>query len=238
MGCRAKLVVLLRTEGFVTSESTVGREHGRADPPAPGGARCRPAGADAAPRQGETRLPPAPRPAPAQRAADRPGALVQLDTLTITLQPGVSIKQFTAYCPEARWTVAHASRRATSSAAATFLDNVLAEMPFPITALPVDGGSAFMADFETARQDRQPLFVLPPKSPKLDGAVERANDSWRYEFYAVYDLPDTLAELNPLIDRFQHPYNNFRPHGALQGLTPAQYLAQHHGLEPPPSRMS
>jgi putative transposase len=78
-------------------------------------------------------------------------------------------------------------------------------MPFQVTALQVDGGSEFMADFETACQNRQlPLFVLPPKSPKLNGAVERANGSWRYEFHAVYDLPDTLTELNPLIDGFQH----------------------------------
>ena len=82
------------------------------------------------------------------------------------------------------------------------------------------------------------MFVLPPKSPEPHGAVERANRSWRYEFYAVYDLPDTLAELNPLIDNFQHLYNHFRPHAALCGLTPAQYLATHHSLEPPLSHMS
>ena len=76
------------------------------------------------------------------------------------------------------------------------------------------------------------------KSPKLNGAVERANASWRYEFYAVYDLPDTLTELNPLIDSFQHLHNHFRPHGALQRLTPAPYLATQHGLELPPSQMS
>ena len=90
-----------------------------------------------------------------------------------------------------------------------------------------------VSSFETACQERQlPLFVLPPKSPQLNGAVERANGSWRYEFYAVYDLPDTLNQLNPLIDSFQHLYNHFRPHGALHGLTPAQYLATHHGLGP------
>ena len=47
-----------------------------------------------------------------------------------------------------------------------------------------------------------------------------------------------MDPLNPLIDDFQHLYNTFRPHGALQGLTPAQYLARHHGLEPPASQMS
>jgi transposase InsO family protein len=233
---RAKLVVLVRGEGFGVSESTVGRilrhlvARGVVEP-VPILRRAKTA-------LRRVRRPHAQR-LPKGQVADRPGALVQLDTLTITLQPGVSIKQFTAYCPQARWTVAHATRRATSSAAATFLDKVQAEMPFPVTALQVDGGSEFMASFETACQTKGlELFVLPPKSPKLNGAVERANGSWRYEFYAVYDLPDTLAELNPLIDSFQHLYNHFRPHGALQGLTPAQYLAKHHGLEPPPSQMS
>ena len=57
--------------------------------------------------------------------ADRPGALVQLDTLTITVQPGTTIKHFTAHCPVGRWTVAKTTRRATSTAAAAFLDQVL-----------------------------------------------------------------------------------------------------------------
>ena len=43
--------------------------------------------------------------------------------------------------------------------------------------------------------------MLPPKSPEINGAVERCNGSWRYEFYAVYDLPTRLDELNPLIER-------------------------------------
>src|SRR6516164_9619385 len=49
-------------------------------------------------------------------------------------------------------------------------------MPFPIRALQVDGGSEFAAEFEQACQQRGLyLFVLPPRSPKLNGAVERAN---------------------------------------------------------------
>ena len=49
-------------------------------------------------------------------------------------------------------------------------------MPFPIRAVQVDGGSEFAAEFEQACQQRGwHLFVLPPRSPKLNGAVERAN---------------------------------------------------------------
>jgi hypothetical protein len=46
--------------------------------------------------------------------------------------------------------------------------------------------------------------VLPPKSPKMSGAGERCNGAWRYEFYAVYDLPRNVEAINPLLDAFQH----------------------------------
>ena len=82
-----------------------------------------------------------------------------------------------------------------------------------------------MADFEPACQNKGlALYVLPPKRPQLNGAVERCNGSWRYEFYAVYDLPHRLDQLQPLVDAFAHRFNHHRPHDALDGKTPAEYL--------------
>ena len=79
-----------------------------------------------------------------------------------------------------------------------FLDKLTADMPFKVEAIQVDGGSEFMAEFEDACQSRAiKLFVLPPKSPEINGAVERCNGAWRYEFYAVYDLPTRVDQLNP-----------------------------------------
>ena len=48
------------------------------------------------------------------------------------------------------------------------------------------------------------LVVLPPKRPQLNGHVERAQGSWRYEFYAAYDLPRRL-------DRLQTPRRRLHP---------------------------
>ena len=62
-----------------------------------------------------------------------------------------------------------------------------------------------MAEFEQACQDKGlALFVLPPKRPDLNGAVERAQSSWRYAFYACHDLPHRLERLNEHIDAFAH----------------------------------
>jgi len=72
-----------------------------------------------------------------------------------------------------------------------------------------------MAAFDDhCRANRLELVVLPPKRPDLNGAVERAQSSWRHEFYASYDLPNRIDKLKPLVDAFAHRFNHYRPHQA------------------------
>ena len=141
-----------------------------------------------------------------------PGALVQIDTLTINPVGERTIKRFTGYDPVARFTDAQAFKRATSPAAAQFLDHLQGAVPFPLCAIQVDDGSEFIAAFETACAAKGlELYILPPKSPEMNGAVERANGALRYEFYACYELPHRLDDLNQLIDGLAHLYNHVRP---------------------------
>ena len=99
-------------------------------------------------------------------------------------------------------------------------------------------GSEFRAEFEAARAaNKIKLYVLPPRRPQLNGGVERCNGAWRYEFYSCTDLPGTVEEFNLLIDEWQDTYNFVRPHGALSGLTPAEYLTRQPTPDSPvPSR--
>lgn len=139
--------------------------------------------------------------------------------------PNKAVKHFTAYDPVAKWTVGLVAGRATAACATALLDKLLAEAPFPVRGIQVDGGSEFRAAFEQACQNRKlNLFVLPPKRPQLNGCVERAQGSWRYEFYACFDLPARLDRLQPLVDAFALRFNHHRPHQALGGQTPAEYL--------------
>jgi putative transposase len=164
---------------------------------------------------------------PKQLKPEKPGQIVQVDTVHIGLVPGKTIRHFTGYCPVAKWTVGKAYNRATAASATLFLDKLKADLPFKLEGIQVDGGSEFMASFETACQAKDiKLYVLPPRTPQLNGGVERCNGAWRYEFYACTDLPGTVDELNPLIDDWQDTYNFVRPHGALSGLTPAEYLTR------------
>lgn len=236
---KRKLAWVLRREGVSVSASTVGRilrrlvERGAVTPVPtlrrkPGGRRFR--------------LSPAQRYArrlPKGLKANRPGALVQIDTLFVNVAPDKPIKHFTAYDPVAKWTVGAVFTRATAQCATALLDKLIAEAPFKIQAIQVDGGSEFKASFEEAcRAKNLDLFVLPPKRPQLNGAVERAQGSWRYEFYSCYDLPSRLDKLQPLVDAFAYRFNHHRPHDALDGQTPAEYLQTLSRGDPAPSHMS
>jgi putative transposase len=56
--------------------------------------------------------------------------------------------------------------------------------------------------------------------------------------YACADLPTRIDKIAQMVEAFQHLYNHHRPHGALEGKTPAEYLATRRANETPQSHMS
>ena len=56
------------------------------------------------------------------------------------------------------------------------------------------------------------LFVLPPRSPKLNGQVERANRTHTKEFYAITPFSLPIAQLNRELLAWERTYNTIRPH--------------------------
>jgi len=162
---------------------------------------------------------------PKEYEAIEPGDIVQLDTMDVRPLPGVIIKHFAARDVVSRWDVLEAHNRATSAAATGFIHSLLARMPFPIRAIQVDGGSAFEAAFEEECQRLGiKLFVLPPRSPKLNGHVERAHRTHTEECYEVTDSSFELPELNQALLEWEKVYNTVRPHQSLGYLTPHRFL--------------
>jgi putative transposase len=218
-----KLVVLLRHQGLSVSVSMVGRiltrlkRSGQLLPP-------------------DLRDPwivrrPQIRPYATRKPRDYiprvPGDLVQIDSADIRLLPGSAhwYKHFSARDVVSRWDVLGVYGRATAITARDFLGAVIERMPGPVRAIQVDGGSEFKAEFEEAcREKGLRLFVLPPRSPKLNGCVERAQRTHKEEFYQMLDPPDSLDELRRLLLAQELCYNTVRPHQALGQLTPQQWL--------------
>jgi transposase InsO family protein len=218
-----KLSEMLREQGRQVSTSMVGRilhrlrERGVLKEPKPNYV-------SAGKRQ---RLRPYAQRKPKDYQAQGVGDLVQLDTLDIRPLPGVAIKHFTAHDVVSRWNVIEVYHRATATNAAHFLDELQTRMPFPVKAIQVDGGAEFEALFETECQRRGlKLFVLPPRSPKLNGAVERAHKTHTEEFYEITDSTFDLADLKNKLLHWEKVYNTIRPHQALHYLTPLRFLEQ------------
>ena len=218
-----KLVVLLRDKGVSCSASMVGRiirrlkERGVLKEPVPNHISA---------RKRQWQRPYAIR-KPRDYGISQVGDLVQLDTLDIRPLPGVSLKHFTAHDVVSRWNIVSVYSRATATTASLFLDTLAKRMPFPVKAIQVDGGSEFEASFEEECQKRGiKLFVLPPRSPKLNGAVERAHRTHTEEFYEVTESSFDLSELREELSEWEQVYNTVRPHQALGYLTPLKFLEQ------------
>ncbi len=220
---KAKLVVLLKEKGIELSVSMVGRilkhlkERGILIEPIPNYISS---------RKRLRKRPYAVR-KPKEYVAKEPGDIVQVDTLDVRPLPGVAFKQFTARDVVSRWDVLGISRNATSTSAAKFIDSIRERMPFEVKALQIDGGSEFQGVFEeVCKKYGIKLFVLPPRSPKLNGYVERANRTHTEEFYEVEDFPLDVSGANQALQNWERIYNTVRPHQALGYLTPEEYVLQ------------
>lgn len=159
--------------------------------------------------------------------AKNPGELFQIDHMSISLVAGHCVKHFQGICPVTKLVVEEAYSQATSNIAKQFLMYAQASLPFKLKSVQVDGGSEFMRDFEQACKELNiALYVLPPRSPEYNGNVERANASAKFEFYAFYTGPLKLFNLRKALQQYVKKYNSYRPHQALQYLTPLQYYSR------------
>ena len=83
------------------------------------------------------------------------------------------------------------------------------------------GGGFFAITFQKALRNRHIKFRrIRPRSPHLNGKVERSQQTDRAEFWATVELDD--ANLERELDEWQHFYNWHRAHSSLGGQTPIE----------------
>lgn len=216
-----KLVILLRKKGWKLSASMVGRilKHLKAT-----GQLVEPLRGRISARKRALKRVYGVR-KPKDHAVKEPGDLVQVDTLDVRPLPGVELKHFTARDVVSKWDVIGLRGRATAKTAKEFLEELEARAPYRVKAIQVDGGSEFMAEFEEACRDKGIcLFVLPPRSPKLNGCVERAQRTHTEEFYELSFAEPTVSALGAELRDWERVYNEVRPHQSLGYLTPLEYI--------------
>lgn len=158
-----------------------------------------------------------------------PGDRVQMDTMKIA--PGVY--QYTAIDDCSRFRVLGVYPRRDASCTLLFLERVVEEMPFPIQRIQTDRGTEFFA--EKVQRYLMEYCIkfrpIPPRSPHLNGKVERSQLTDKIEFWSRYSPKH--SDIDNHIQQWQFEYNWRRPHGSLGGKTPIDKLNELSEKTPP-----
>jgi transposase InsO family protein len=109
-----------------------------------------------------------------------------------------------------------------------FLDHVLEKLPFKVEQIQTDNGAEFQSKFHWHVLDRGIRHVyIKPRTPRLNGKVERSHRIDNEEFYRMLDHGIVIDDTNVFNDKLQEWedfYNFHRPHGGLDGQTPYERL--------------
>ena len=160
-----------------------------------------------------------------------PGHRVQLDVKFIAPLPGSRRKhyQFTAIDDCTRLRVLRIYPQLNQKTAIQFADYVLERLPFRVEVIQTDNGAEFQSLFHYHLLDRGISHdYIKPRTPRLNGKVERSHRIDNEEFYRLLDgmVIDDTKVFNDKLREWEDFYNYHRPHGGLDGQTPYERLKQ------------
>lgn len=165
---------------------------------------------------------------PQRYAKANPGERVQVDVkfLDKIAGDGKRYYQFTAIDDCTRYRVLRIYDHSGVESAADFINQVKAVLPFAIKQVQTDNGSKFSEQFSWHLQD---LGISHRKTrvrrPEENGKVERSHRTDQDEFYGITRFV-SIQHCMRLLRAWEREYNTKRPHMALNGKTPKEYLAE------------
>jgi len=162
----------------------------------------------------------------------RPGHRLQLDVKFLERIPGTRkrLYQFTAIDDCTRIRVLKVYDACNQRTAIRFIDEVRQRLPFRIHVVQTDNGAEFQSQFHwhLEGQDVRHVYIRP-RTPHLNGKVERSHRVDDQEFYQLLDkdgVTDDIHLFNEKLREWEDYYNYHRPHGALGGQTPYERLVE------------
>jgi transposase InsO family protein len=161
-------------------------------------------------------------------AKEVPGHHVQADVkiVSLTAPDGHRVRrfQYTAIDDATRVRALKIYTRHNQANAIRFIDYAIEKFPFRIHTIRTDRGHEFQAQFHWHVEDRGIRHVyIKPRTPELNGKVERSHRSDQEEFYQLLSYKDDV-DLSKKLEEWERYYNYNRPHGAFQGRTPYEVL--------------
>jgi transposase InsO family protein len=136
--------------------------------------------------------------------------------------------QFTAIDDCTRLRVLKVYDACNQRTAIRFIDDVRHRLPFRIHVVQTDNGAEFQSQFHWYVEGLAIRHVyIRPRTPHLNGKVERSHRVDDQEFYQLLDkdgITDDIHLFNEKLREWEDYYNYHRPHGALDGQTPYERL--------------
>jgi len=159
---------------------------------------------------------------------DTPGHHVQVDVKFITLKDPLGHKirryQYTAVDDATRIRTLKIFTKHNQKSAIEFMDHVIRKFPVRIHSIRTDRGHEFQARFHWYVEDKGMRHIyIKPRSPQLNGKVERSHRIDQEEFYQLLTYTDDVDLINKL-ESWERFYNFDRPHGAFKGETPYEVM--------------
>jgi len=108
------------------------------------------------------------------------------------------------------------------------LERLLDQLPFAVQVLQTDNGSEFGQDCTTLLTARGIRHThIRPRTPHLNGKVERVQRTCAEEFWDGVDPDSDPADWQAALQAYVRQYNEHRLHSALGYTTPAAYAEDH-----------
>lgn len=160
----------------------------------------------------------------------QPGHRLQLDVKFLERIPSTQkrLYQFTAIDDCTRLRVLKVYDACNQRTAMPFIDEVVRRLPFRVHVIQTDNGAEFQSQFHWHVEglDIRHAYIRP-RTPHLNGKVERSHRVDDEEFYQLLDkdgITDDIHLFNEKLREWEDYYNYHRPHGALDGQTPYERM--------------
>jgi transposase InsO family protein len=160
----------------------------------------------------------------------QPGHRLQIDVKFLERIPTTRrrLYQFTAIDDCTRIRVLKVYDACNQRTAIQFIDEVRRRLPFRVHVVQTDNGAEFQSQFHWYLETMDIRHVyIRPRTPHLNGKVERSHRVDDQEFYQLLDkdgISDDIHLFNGKLREWEDYYNYHRPHGALGGQTPYERL--------------
>ncbi len=145
-----------------------------------------------------------------------PGERIQIDVCKIAN----GLYQYTAIDDCTRYKVIELYSRRTAENSLDFIEQITDRFPFPFQRIQTDRGREFFAyKFQEKLMEYGIKFrPIKPRSPHLNGKVERSQRTDLDEFYSTVNIKD--PDLKDKLAQWEFYYNWHRNHSSLGNKTP------------------